>query len=201
MSKIILFTGYAGVGKDTSADIIYNITRGVKRGLADAIREDISKKFNIPIEIMESQNTKNKPFCELILQEELGLTNIRTFLLNESPRTLMQKWGAMFRNNFSNEYWCEQWDMYFRDYEDNMMTIFPLKMIPDIRYNNEVNYFKSKVDEVCTVYVAREGHSKINNHESEEGVTSKHIDVYVENNGTFDDLRMQLITKLGSFIE
>lgn len=89
------------------------------------------------------------------------------------------------------------YDPYFWEDKNNMyMNHFDVYIIPDWRYESTFNYFNLK-NNVITINVKndnRESIGSLSNHQSETGLDNFVFDYFIDNNGTLEDLEMQVET-------
>lgn len=140
-----------GSGKSTLARMINSkITDSGIFVLADAIREKISKAFNIDTEELESEASKNLPNKKLY---------------NQSPRKVMQLFGTEFGQEcFGKDIWCKITD------EEIAQHKYKYNIIPDVRFEHEYDYFKDRLSLV--IFLSRDGvyQDEFNAHSSEKGL-------------------------------
>ena len=162
---IILITGKAGSGKSTLAAIFEE--HGFKNvALADKLKEFTYKclqVFGIKIDSLKD------------LYEQSTKTQYRTYL---------QKLGTeCFRETFGDDFWC---DVLMNDIRDA-----PNVVISDIRYENEIEYFKQRFE--CVVVKIVRNNSILTDsqqhHSSEIGIRDELCDVILNNNSSIESLR------------
>lgn len=159
---IIGFTGKAGSGKDTSASYFKN-----------------SKNFAFA--------TRLKEICCFIF----GLSKEQTETLKEikdprwgiTPREIFQKVGKFIRSIDNN---------YFVNYlKSQLLACDGNRIITDVRYDNEAQMIKELGGMI--IKIVRPNYlSDFDNHESENGIMEKYIDVIIINNGSVEDLHKKI---------
>ena len=122
--QIIAFTGSAGTGKDTAADILATHCGFTKLAFADALRAEVQAAFNVPAELLTRRDLKEMHTAELALVEctDMGLigTLVRAAMAASthaldyawieaprSPRQILQWWGTEYRRAQKINYWRE----------------------------------------------------------------------------------------------
>lgn len=149
MKKYILIHGMKGSGKSTLANMINSkITDSGIFVLANAIREKISKAFDIDTEELESESSKNSPNKKLY---------------NQSPRKVMQLFGTEFGQEcFGKDIWCRILN------DEIQQDVYEYNIIPDVRFEHEYDYFKDSL----VIFLSRDGvyQDEFNAHSSEKGL-------------------------------
>ena len=121
--QIIAFTGSAGTGKDTAADILATHCGFTRLAFADALRTEVQAAFNVPLELLTRRDLKEMPTAALALVEctDMGFigsmvidafSNVpqiqRTWLTCKlTPRQILQWWGTEYRRAQRINYWLE----------------------------------------------------------------------------------------------
>ena len=150
MKKYILIHGMKGSGKTTLAQMINSrLTDSGIFVLADAIREKISKAFNIDTEELESEDSKNLPNKKLY---------------NQTPRKVMQLFGTEFgQEAFGKSIWCKILN------DEIQKDVYEYNIIPDVRFEHEYDYFN---EATLIIFLSRDGiyQDEFNAHSSEKGL-------------------------------
>lgn len=147
-------TGYAGVGKDTVADLLVTHLRFTKLAFADALRAEIAEGFSIDPVYLSHPSTKNHAMTALAMNRapveflaavamnigEEGRTNGK--LSNawlgaaRSPRQIMQWWGTEYRRRQHPRYWT-------RVMAERIVQLHDLGhwrlVVTDVRFENEAD--------------------------------------------------------------
>ena len=190
---IIGIDGWAGVGKDTVADIL--VKDGfVKVSFADALREAASHSFNIPINHFLDRDIKDAKFKKPLILKPQDLCTFCDYLgfpdkcdevvlkfkhiqIN-TPRELLQFVGTeIARKTLSETIWLDK-------YQEK---IAGLKYIitPDARFSNERELIKSLNGQI--MWIDREGFKPESKHISANDKWSlDKYDVIVYNTSKFD---------------
>lgn len=172
---IIGLTGYAGVGKDTVANIL-RARHGYKRyAFADALKRfayELNPIVTVP---------NGPPMRVQDIVDAYGWDSAKW--LFPEIRPLLQRAGVWFRENVDKNYWvnvvAERW------YADGC----PNAVVTDVRFPNEVAWVRSAGGYV--VRVNRDGVGPANGHVSERA-EDLYRDFDVDNSGSLDDLAAEL---------
>lgn len=192
MKTLILISGRAGSGKDTSANIIMKYLSNLgyivrSLALADKLKymaRDYLRFFrntDLPMDMFYSDK-KNENISELV---ELDM-NKRPFCI----RTILQYLGQDMRDTFGNDI-LSQHVMNEIDKDENAQIF----IITDIRYKNEIEYFtRQKFDNIYSFKVIRDDTitSGYDNHESEVQVSQIHTDYILSNRSGIIDLTREI---------
>ena len=205
MSKIIGFSGLAGSGKDTAADLLcsYDKSKYQKMSFGDAVKDVAAAAFGWPRDLLQGGTSESRAFREV--PDEFW-----SKVLNKpfTPRLALQLIGTeCFRNTIDNNFWIYVVQNRIMSEQDKEKTF----LVTDVRFPNEVkmihdlggivlrikrgtlpnwyidasNYNKQKA-EGLTVELPK---SLENIHVSETALAGLNLeDFVITNNGTFDDL-------------
>lgn len=150
---IIGITGYAGVGKDTLADLLVETQGFEKRAFADKVREAYYEVA---------------PVAHQELIDELGWDAAKRE--NMFIRAGLQGIGSMCRKVFGKDFWIKQ----ALSIELGNNIVFS-----DVRYENEA-YAIRKAGGII-IRLKRDGIEPFNDHESETNVDNIDPDMVIEN--------------------
>ena len=160
---ILGISGKAGSGKDTIANIIKELHSGtVILHFGDALKDIVSRAFNIVRETLDSQEGKKE------IYPYLGITN----------REILQRVGTLFRENFFENIWINN----VMNQIDNPNGIY---IIPDVRYPEELKAIQSIGGVI--IRVERPGINKMTHH-SETALDNYPFEYIVNNDRTINDL-------------
>lgn len=179
---IILIAGKKRSGKDTVADyLLKNIKKSTKASLAGEVKKAAKKDFK------QLQDQLNKIFNDLMLYD-LVTTNKhwgneeKTFF----SRSILQIYGTnIFRNRVDMYYWIK------KEEQNIQKTNKDVIIIPDVRFPNELNYFKNnKSYNTISIKVNRNIKGQKDKHKSETALDNyKNWDTIINNNSTLEALR------------
>ena len=192
---IIGLTGAAGSGKDSVADILER-SHGYQRiAFSDALYEEISTAFNVPIEFLKNRDTKESPTPRLALgrctDQVFRKTVIRVCgvlgieIMWEwkwwSPRQILQWWGTEYRRAQCKTYWIEK-------VRDRILSCATKQdwVVTDVRFQNEAGLVQELGGQIGLVL--RPGIKPVANHVSEEFWQTRSPDIVFQNDGSLDDL-------------
>jgi len=153
--QIIALTGYAGVGKDTVADLLVAHLGFRKVAFADALRGEVANGFGVEIIHLAHPSTKNHPMSALSLRKApraliagmmLGGVDIPRNGTGQptdewldtprTPRQILQWWGTEYRRATHPHYWSRQLLQRIVDEMRDGATRF---VITDCRFQNEAD--------------------------------------------------------------
>jgi len=153
---IIGIAGYAGVGKDTLADLLVEREGFEKRAFADKL-----KQFYYSV----------APLAHVDLIDELGWDAAKRF--NMEIRAGLQGLGSAGRNTFGKKFWIEQ----------AMPNIFDSQefnyVFADVRYQNEADEIWSRGGVI--IRLKRDEINPANDHASELELDTIEADIVIEN--------------------
>lgn len=161
---IIGLTGYAGVGKDTVADLLVTHAGFQKLAFADALRAEIAEGFGVDLSLLTDRHTKETPLPALAIvrgpiafrnafawaehqrvnrtAEALGdervplITGERWITQARSPREILQAWGTEYRRAEDENYWIRQ---LVQRAQFLLQSGVSRLVITDVRYPNEAD--------------------------------------------------------------
>ena len=173
MSKQLLvgLCGPAGCGKDTVA--MHMVRRGFSRyAFASPIKAMVSKLLNVPEGAWDNREWKEA----------------RIDWLGKSPRELAQTLGTEWgRQHVNPDLWLR---MGLREWDRVRESLSPRLVITDVRFENEA---LAIINSGGTVWrVERENVPQIASHVSEKGIPPALIEGVVKNNGSLDQLAVNV---------
>lgn len=152
---IIGLTGYAGVGKDTVADLLVAHFGFRKLAFADALRAEVAQGFQVDLIYLTHPSTKNQPMAALAMRRAPldflaavthGMPNlprnadgrVANEWLDEqrSPRQIMQWWGTEYRRQQHPRYWTRVMLERLTHLSRNGDSRF---VVTDVRFENEAD--------------------------------------------------------------
>jgi len=169
---LIGIAGKARSGKDTIAEYMVNEYGAHRYALADPLKEAISVATGIPLDDFYNEEKKEieNPFWGL------------------SPRYFAQHFGTeCMRHQFREDFWLKRAELeYVRVLQECHPAFF---VIPDIRFENEVDWIREMGGEMWHVIRPALGEGIVRPHASEKGVERREDDtVFVNEEGKIDGL-------------
>jgi energy-coupling factor transporter ATP-binding protein EcfA2 len=169
---MILLTGHAGAGKDTTCAILKElIPNSVSFALADLLKVmtfKILKYMEVPIG---------------------GVNDLYDVATKNNYRRYLQHFGEICREVFGTDFWPS---MVIK----KVKTLYPnqVVIITDIRYKDDMSSFKQFDKNALSIKIISKVYEyKLNSsHPSETEIDECTCDEVVENNGTMDELRNHL---------
>ena len=183
--NILGLIGPAGCGKDTVAGILAKY--GYERiASADTMKEDAMRYFDIqPVELERYKNDK----LNISYVNEFDETfNVGKF----SIRQFLQVYGMDMRYRFGDDYWIDRSvnSKISERGEDAKIVI------TDVRFQNEIDYIKSRNGSVAFISGRSKLTGKHKKHISEALANSeeiqKQVDFIIDNSDTLKNLEAQL---------
>jgi hypothetical protein len=164
---IILIGGYAGSGKDAVANFLCEGFGFCRLAYADALKDHVSSKYDIPLKLMYTQEGKNS-----MIEVKNTYMSVRNLLVKEATdKRLVDKnvWVDVVKNYISKH---------------NIQKV----VIPDFRFENEytvlANHFPSQIQ---TIKIIRPG-IKVSQDVSEHQLDNFAFDTEIVNDGTLEQL-------------
>ena len=200
--QIIAFTGSAGTGKDTAADILVTHCGFTKLAFADALRTEVQAAFNVPLELLTRRDLKEMPTAALAFVECLDtgfigalvrkavadgqLIGMEWFCQRRSPREVLQLWGTEYRRAQRVNYWLEA--LRVRITQLHALDGRTRFCISDCRFENEAAMIRAMGGVVWQI--ARDGVQPVEGqHASATDGTLLNPSVVIDNSGTLHSLR------------
>lgn len=187
--SIVGITGYKGSGKDTVGDTLTKKLNYVKINFADSLKSVCKTIFCFSNEQLYG-NDKEKT----------------DLLWNVTPRTIMQRVGTdLFRDRLgelvpeinSKEIWLKNLLIKVLNLQ-KVRRSQPLKIvICDCRFQNEVDMIHALGGKVFLVdrnELKPQNLSQV--HQSESGIADLSVDGIIDNNGTLEDLELNVLKKI-----
>jgi hypothetical protein len=203
---IIGFLGFIGSGKDTAADYLVNFHGFRRDSFASTLKDAVACVFGWDRTLLEGRTKESREWREqpdIWWSERLGKSI--------TPRYILQFWGTeVCRNGFHNDIWIASLENKIRKTNDNVV-------ITDVRFPNEISAIKNAGGKVFRIkrgldpdwyeYALSHNQGPTNMkwalskmhlnqaqiHASEYSwVGHKDIDGDIDNNGTIDELFLQL---------
>ncbi len=201
--QIIAFTGSAGTGKDTAADILATHCGFTRLAFADALRTEVQAAFNVPLELLTRRDLKEMPTAALALIEcqddgfigALVRANARNnvrfdvpawFRGSLSPRQVLQLWGTEYRRAQRINYWLDA--LRSRITQLHALDGRSRFVITDARFENEAAMVRAMGGVVWQI--TRDGAQPVEGqHASATDGSRLNPSVVIDNSGTLHSLR------------
>ena len=193
---IIGVCGLIGSGKDTIADYLVNIHEFRRDSFASTLKDAVSSVFGWDRIMLEGRTKSSRAWREqpdLWWSERLGR--------EITPRYILQYWGTeVCRRGFHDDIWIASLENKLRSSRDNVV-------ISDCRFPNEIRAIKAQGGYVIRVTrgddppwfaMARDHLAGISEkpsglpHESEWAWAGTDFDRIIANNGSLDELYLQI---------
>lgn len=144
--------------------------------------------------------------CELEYKKEVPAgINIKDFCENGSPRDIMMYLGTeIFRDKFGMDIWVKRLHREFQLFK--MLSEFKNKIfiVPDLRFNNEYQYFKEREENVWVINVNRSSQLNTSIHRSQTSLDLNLVDqdkfIEIENNSDLKELERNTIIAFSRII-
>lgn len=175
--NIIGLTGKKFHGKDTVAKIIhkYASNKIVCLSFAKPIKQALSFIHVIPMNYFDDPELKEKP-----LEDWEGIT----------PRQLAQWLGTdVYRDQFSRDIWLKNMELRIAKYSKDPDCLI---IITDCRFDNEAEFIKKLGGMIWMVDASMRVPDSDDIHSSENGVHPSWVDQFLDNNGSYEDLDLQI---------
>lgn len=195
MTVIVGLSGFAGVGKDTAANVMVRELGFKKISFGDPIKEAVTR-------LNPTVPTFGDPTGSLVgLLCRFGWDNREigsesyfaawdTAKQFSEVRRLLQVFGAdVARQMFGDSVWL---DIFYREAQK-----YPLVVNPSIRFHNEAVFLRN--NNGFTVTITRPGIGPVNSHVSEEGLPATLTDYTLHNEGSipeFEELVLDCFRRL-----
>lgn len=166
--SIIGITGLARSGKDTVADLLISTMGGYTYSFANPIRAMLNAGLGIDM---------NDPYWQKRKEEKLPQ-------FGKSPREMMQTLGTEWgRDCVSDDIWLVMANIKLMKHGIGMI-------IPDVRFENEATWIRERNGTV--LHVTRKSIEAVAPHSSEGGIKAIPGEIFVTNDGTLQDLQVQV---------
>jgi hypothetical protein len=204
---IIGFVGFIGSGKDTAADYLVNFHGFRRDSFANTLKDAVAAVFGWDRVLLEGRTAEARAWREEVdtwWAERLGIPKL-------TPRWVLQRWGTeVCRKGFHDDIWIASVENKIRKTTDNIV-------ISDVRFPNEIKAIHSAgglvirvrrgadpewYDAAVSANAGPNGNSTwslsksklegLKIHASETAWVGGNIDVTISNDGSIDDLFLQI---------
>lgn len=203
---IIGVCGFIGSGKDTVADYLVNFHEFRRDSFASTLKDAVAAVFGWDRELLEGRTKEAREWREQVdpwWSTRLNMPNL-------TPRLVLQLWGTeVCRKRFHDDIWIASLENKLRNSKDNIV-------ISDCRFPNEIKSIKEAGGKVVRVVRGPEplwyehainynaGQHRIgwalgkhyleenNIHASEYSWVGTEFDYILDNNGSIEDLYLQV---------
>jgi hypothetical protein len=176
---IIGLTGYAQSGKDSIANILVENYGYQRVAFADPIRKLLYEM---------NPTVKDGGYRLQGVVDGYGWEVAKTAF--PEVRTLLQTLGVGARKTFGDMFWVQQ-ALRQVHFEGNFV-------ITDVRYPNEAKAIR-EYDDSQIWRIKRTGINPVNTHASETAMDGEKVDQIFLNNGTLDDLKVLIQTRMRAY--
>ena len=184
--KILGFTGLAGSGKDTAAEILGKENSIYSYAFADPIYHMINSVFEPPKKTIKKGRRKTQVLDKDGIVKEAGVT------FRQLIQTLGTEWG---RNIINQNIWINLADIDYKDRDKKECSTLDFYIFTDVRFDNEAEYIKSLGGKI--IEINRKG-SGTRGHASEKGIDDSYIDHRIGNNGSMKEFKERVIRAVDS---
>jgi len=174
--KIIFLSGKKRVGKGIAAKELKNLfINSEELHFATTVKEWAKKDFALLIKRLNNIFKQNKLNQYITKNKHWGNAD-----KNIISRTLLQIYGTdIFRNRIDFNFWVKMVE------EKILNSNKDVFIISDVRFENEIEYFKNKDFDIITIRIERDKIENKDEHESEKALDNyKNFDFIIHNNST-----------------
>ncbi|MBU2793111.1 AAA family ATPase [Acidithiobacillus thiooxidans] len=201
---IIGLTGAAGCGKDTVAEILSREYGFQIIAFSDALYEEVSTAFHVPVAFLKNRETKEKRSFRLSMGRCVDSDFVRVvrdirrsehrptgFSIPYSPRQILQWWGTDYRRAQCATYWIDKVRV--------RLDVDLHWAITGVRFQDEADLVRELGGQMGLVL--RPGIEPVEKHVSEAFWRMCNPDMVFRNEGTLEDLAelvRHAVTKINS---
>ena len=160
---LIGFAGKARSGKDTAGKYLVDNYQFAHYYFAKPLKDGAKAMFNLTDEQIENKEKVIEPW-------------------GRSPRELYQLLGTDVARSIDKRVWIKNAEMFIRKHPGFSVVI------TDVRFSNEADWIRSKGGVVIYLDSKTRGITNHTSHSSENGLGGDDVDVYMENDGTINQL-------------
>lgn len=207
---IIGFCGFIGSGKDTAADYLINYHGFRRDSFANSLKDAVAHVFGWDRTLLEGRTNEAREWRETVDTWWANRLNIPYL----TPRWVLQHWGTeVCRVGFHDDIWIASLENRLRKTKDDIV-------ISDVRFPNEITAIKRAGGKVVRIVRGQDpewyddaklanagdhvvgsaiSRARMRNrkiHSSEWAWIGNGIDFELDNNGSIDNLFLQIKTQI-----
>lgn len=187
MIRVIGLTGYARSGKNTVATLIAKMSPGLRVkeiAFADAIKVSAARALGVPFNGDQVGTSAVREWADRFKAEHvIEVTESGETIHRITGREFLQRYGTeAHRELFDDDFWVNVVDLDPPDVD--------LLLVTDVRFPNEARHIREAGGEVWKVM--RADAMPANDHDSERPLPDELVDRTVNNEGTLDDLEVEV---------
>ena len=160
---LIGFSGKARSGKDTAGKYLVDKYRFVRYSFAQPLKDGAKAMFNLTDEQIKNKEQVIEPW-------------------GKSPRELYQLLGTDVARSIDLRVWIKNAEMFIKKRAGLSVVI------TDVRFSNEAEWIRKQGGVVIYLESKTRGINDGTGHASENGLSGDDVDVYIENDGTINQL-------------
>jgi len=188
MKQIILLSGKARAGKDTSAKLLKQIDPTVKLiAFAGPLKQIIAATFGIDMQELEGWKNSGYVLVHGIPPEDQNDTSFRM----QTYREILQNFGTEgMKPIFGDTVWVDVAAKFI----NHMLISTDTVVITDWRFTLELDAIQDHFPDynIKTVRITRDNTNLFDSHSSEVELDDCNFDHIISNNGTEDELKEKL---------
>lgn len=165
---------------------------GKKRSGKDTFYEIVKE------ELKNYYDVKKYAFADLVKDYAVEYFNIdRRDIKKEENRFILQGIGQMFREKVQEDYWIQ--NTFLKIYNSRKRNPNEISIITDVRYINEAMEIERK-DQGLLLKIVNKNNKSFDFHVSENELNDYEFDCVINNNGTFEDYRKEVLLWIRSYL-
>lgn len=202
--RLIGLAGPARVGKDTVADYLVEERKFVKFSFSDALYEEVSQAFDVPVATLMRADLKEEPtqwlalyqcddeaFIKAAIEDDDDVTYFRN--CPRSPRWVLQRWGTAYRRAQDPDYWIKKAAAFVEEFlkaaaAGDIKDVGGL-VNTSVRFANEQQFIRDQGGEVWHIYRRAAEQQHLNTYDSERRLPVLVGDRELYNNSSVERLR------------
>ena len=166
------------VGKDSVADVLVRRYGFVRRGFADALKDEVLDRLPRTL----------GAYLDLAgLEDTVGLRRSLVYVLKQPiVRALLQEYGTEVRRTDDPRYWGKKVAGWVEDYRPQRLVV------PDVRFRNEIEFVRALGGRYVRVDRPGVELAALDTHASESELDGVEPDYVIHNDGTLEDLERRV---------